>query len=57
MTWDKKQGKRKVSFGEKQLKEQMVHFPLDPLYPAVLRYRSLDKIAGTYIGRPVDDSH
>lgn len=54
MTWDKKAGRRKVSFGEKQIKEQMVRYPLDPLYPLVLQYRSLDKIAGTYIGRPSD---
>jgi hypothetical protein len=27
-------------------------YPEDPLYPVVMEYRKLDKIAGTYIGRP-----
>lgn len=50
--YDKKTGKRRVSFGEKQLKECILKHPLDPVYPLVLEYRSLDKTAGTYIGRP-----
>ena len=52
--WDKKEGKRKPSMGEKALKQLMGKFPLDKLYPLVLQYRELDKVAGTYIGRPVD---
>lgn len=54
MVYDKKTRKRKVSFGERQLKDLMGKFPTDELYPAILRYRELDKIAGTYVGRPVE---
>lgn len=50
--WDGKQQRRKVSFGEMQLKQLMLKFPDDRLYPAVLEYRSIDKLAGTYVGRP-----
>ena len=50
---DPKTKQRKVSMNEKALKELMRKFPLDGLYPAVLTYRELDKLAGTYIGRPV----
>ena len=50
--WDKKSQGRKVSFGEKQLKELSSRFPDDPLYSLILTYRQLDKVAGTYIGRP-----
>ncbi len=50
--WDKKEGKRKVSFDEKALKTLMGKYPKDPLYGWVLEYRELDKLAGTYIGRP-----
>ena len=52
-TWDKKTRGRKVSMSEKGIKELMRKFPLDALYPSVLEYRELDKLAGTYIGRPV----
>lgn len=52
MTWDKKEGRKKVSFGEKQIKELIIKYPLDKLYPAVLSYREIDKLAGTYVGRP-----
>ena len=55
-TWDKKTGGRKVSMNEKALKELIRKFPLDKLYPLVLTYRELDKLAGTYIGRPVNGS-
>jgi DNA polymerase I-like protein with 3'-5' exonuclease and polymerase domains len=50
--YDRKEKKRKVSFDEKALKKLILSYPLDPVYPLVLEYRSLDKIAGTYIGRP-----
>lgn len=50
--WDQKRRERRVSFGVKQLRELAVRFPDDPLYPAILRYRELDKIASVYIGRP-----
>ncbi len=52
--WDKKEGKRKPSMGEKALKTLIGKFPLDKLYPLVLQFRELDKIGGTYIGRWVD---
>ena len=51
-TWDSKTRTRKVSFNEKGLKELVRKFPLDTLYPTVLVYRELDKLGGTYIGRP-----
>lgn len=51
--YDRKERKRKVSFGESEMKKLILSYPLDEVYPLVLDYRSLDKIAGTYIGRPV----
>lgn len=55
MTFDKKTGGKKISFGEKQIKELQIKYPLDPLYKLVLDYRQIDKMAGTYIGRPIED--
>lgn len=55
MVLDKKTRKRKPSFGEKQLRELILRHGDDPLYELILRYRALDKLAGTYIGRPVND--
>lgn len=49
---DKKSGQWKASLDEKAIKELMRKFPDDPVYPSVLEYRELDKLAGTYIGRP-----
>lgn len=54
MVWDKKAGKKKVSFGEREIKNLLAKYPEDVLYSLILEYRSLEKIAGTYIGRPVD---
>lgn len=54
MVFDKKLRARKVSFAERQLKDLGGKYPLDKLYPAILQYRQLDKIAGTYIGRVVE---
>jgi uracil-DNA glycosylase family 4 len=54
MIFDRKAMKRKVSFGERQLKDLLLLYPDDKLYPSILEYRELDKLAGTYIGRPVD---
>lgn len=54
-TWDKKTKSRKPTMDEKAIKGLMLKYPLDPLYPLVLQYRELDKIAGTYIGRPSDE--
>jgi hypothetical protein len=51
MVFDKKAGARKVSFGERQLKDLVARYPSDVLYSLILTYRELDKIAGTYIGR------
>lgn len=52
--WDRKLGRRKVSFDEEQMKKLILAYPLDRLYPGVLEYRKLDKLASTYIGRPAD---
>lgn len=51
--WDKKEKRKKVSFNEEQIKKLILTYPLDNLYQLVLQYRALDKLAGTYIGRPV----
>lgn len=53
--WDKKANRRRVSFAEGEIKKLILRYPDDIIYPTILEYRSLDKIAGTYIGRPVDD--
>lgn len=55
MVWDKKAGRRKISFGERQILDLQGKFPLDSVYPLVIQYRKIDKIAGTYIGRVVDE--
>lgn len=52
--YDKKTKTRKVSFDEKAIKEMIRKYQGDPLYENVLVYRELDKLAGTYIGRPAD---
>jgi hypothetical protein len=52
--WDKKARKYRISFDEESLKKLILDYPQDLLYPEILNYRSLDKLAGTYIGRPVD---
>lgn len=53
--YDRKERRYKVSFNEEQMKKLILKYPLDDLYPTVLHYRSLDKLAGTYIGRPIED--
>lgn len=50
--YDKKTRSRKPSMNEKSLKLLMRRYPEDRLYPGTLDYRMLDKLAGTYIGRP-----
>jgi len=52
--WDKKAKVRKDTMDEKAIRALYKKYPDDPLYPLVLEYRKLDKIAGTYIGRPVE---
>lgn len=53
MVWDKKAHAKKVSFGERQILDLVGRYPGDPIYPLVLTYRQIDKIAGTYIGRAI----
>jgi hypothetical protein len=53
-TYDKKERRYRISFAEKQIKELRLKYPDDRLYELVLTYRSLDKLAGTYIGRPIE---
>ena len=50
--WDSKTGTRKISFGEEQLKTLILRYKDDKIYPLILEYRKIDKIAGTYVGRP-----
>ena len=50
--FDKRTMSRKVSFGERQLKDLTARYKDDKLYSLILKYREIDKIAGTYIGRP-----
>lgn len=52
--WDPRKRERKVSFGVKQIKELTLRYPDDRIYPLILTYRKIDKIAGTYIGRPCE---
>jgi len=54
MVYDKKAKKKKPSFAEKQLKQLLLKYPTDQLYQTILDYRSIDKLAGTYVGRPVE---
>lgn len=56
MTRDKKTKKMKPTMDEKAIKGLMLKYPTDQLYPLVLAYRELDKLAGTYIGRPICES-
>ncbi len=53
--FDKKTRTKKPSMDEKAIKELQRIYPTDPVYPLVLTYRELDKIAGTYIGRPSEN--
>lgn len=53
--WDKKTRTRKKTMDEKALKGLIRKYgEVDKLYERVIEYRELDKIAGTYIGRPAD---
>lgn len=52
MTTDKKTKKKKPTMDEKAIKGLISLYPSDILYPSILEYRELDKLAGTYIGRP-----
>lgn len=50
--WDKKSATRRPTMDDKAIQGLMKKYPEDELYPLVLEWRGLDKIAGTYIGRP-----
>lgn len=54
--YDKRTQSRKVTMDRKAVQKLAQKYPTDPLYRAVLEYRILDKIAGTYIGRPLEDA-
>ncbi len=54
--WDQKTRTRKVSFGEKVIKELAVKYHDDPLYLQILQYRTLSKVAGCYIGYPAEEA-
>lgn len=54
-TYDTKTKARKTTMNEKAIKSLMVKYVDDRLYPLVLTYRSLEKVAGTYLGRLNDD--
>jgi hypothetical protein len=55
LVWDRKERRHKVSFNEEQMKKLILKFPCDKMYPLILDYRGLDKLAGTYIGRYIAD--
>jgi uracil-DNA glycosylase family 4 len=42
----------KVTFDENAIRTLCLRHPDDPLFKIILDYREVDKIAGTYIGRP-----
>lgn len=42
----------KVTFDENAIRQLVLRHPQDQLFPKILAYREVDKIAGTYIGRP-----
>jgi hypothetical protein len=53
--YDKQRRERRVSFDERNLRKLILLYPQDPLYGIILTYRQLDKLAGTYLGRPSAD--
>lgn len=46
----------KPTTDEKAMKKAMGKYPLDPLYPLVLEWRGLQKVAGTYVGYVEDNN-
>ena len=54
--WDAELGRRKPTMNEKAIIGLMAKYPLDQLYPLVLEFRKLQKLAGTYIGYPVKET-
>ena len=55
-TYDSKSRSRKPSMNEHAIKTLIAKYPLDPLYPLVLEWREIDKLAGTYVGRPAQQA-
>ncbi len=55
--WEPRTRERKVKFDEERVKGLILKHPDDQVYPLVLTYRSLDKLAGTYIGRPIETTN
>lgn len=53
-TFDSKTKTRKPSMNEKAIVSLKGKYPLDKLYPLVLEYRKLQKLASTYIGYPLE---
>jgi hypothetical protein len=53
--YDKISRGRKASMDVKAIKKLMGTYEDDLLYPLVLEYRTIDKLLGTYLGRPVDN--
>ena len=51
--WDRKEGRRKVTMDDKAVEGLMKSYPEDPIYSLFRDYKKLDKVAGTYIGRPI----
>ena len=52
--FDKETQTHKGTMDKKAIDKLVVKYPEDSLYSAVLEHRVLDKIAGTYIGRPME---
>jgi len=50
--WDKKTHAHRPTMNAQAIQQMQRQFPDDPVYPLVLTYRELEKLAGTYIGRP-----
>lgn len=51
---DRKTGETKAVFDEMVIKQLEKKYPLDLLYPLLLQYREVQKIASTYIGYPAE---
>lgn len=42
----------RITFDENAIRHLLLKYPADPVFQKCLDYREIDKIAGTYIGRP-----
>lgn len=49
---DRQTGLVRPTFDENAIRNLCLRHPEDPLFSVILEYREVDKIAGTYIGRP-----